>query len=536
PPPGRLAALAAVLAAALLAVALSGRAAAAAPAWLDGAWRFGRGACLRAWRGMARWERWSFALLLAAGALTHLALRWPLLTDARTDLGGAEINVAYGIQKLLLGKPLYSDPESPPFEVVQYTPLYHALCAALCRVSGVDAMDTAGIFRASRACCLALNLIAAALLLLLCRKLEAPAWIAMGAACLSLALMAPHFYGRPDALATPLMMGALLALMSDRPATWPRAALGAMLAMLAVMAKQTAIVAPVIIAAHLALQRDSQGLKRSVACLSGFGTLALGALLAVAPPAVLWRNLVVSARNGMGFTLYRELADRGILKHWLGWMVLAALASIALLRKGSAKERLAALGALIALAAGLAEGLKSGSGLNYLADGLLLGLAATCAWLARLRAPVREAAAIAVLAFGALFMQHRLRLLHGLAGSPADRAAHEAALRADRAVLAWLQDQWVDAAPAPVLVLYRGHLELLLNGAGLLPPKDIIEWSARPPFALPGLERMLEQGAVAHCIAAAPIDSVRLPGWACGVEPLARVESRYIYRPLPAQR
>lgn len=478
----------------------------------------------------------ALVLLLAAGALLHLALRWPLLTDPRVDLGGAEINVAYGIQKLLLGRPLYTDPESPPFEVVQYTPLYHALSAAVCRLAGVGAMDTRGIFTVSRCCSLALNLAAAALVLLLCRRLKANAWLSLGAACLALAILTPHSFGRPDALATPLLLGMALALSGEGPLGWRRATMAALLAALAVMAKQTALVAPAIALAHLALRRDTQGLKRFVACLAGFGALALGALLALAPPAVLWKNLVVSARNGMGFTLYHELTDRGILKHWLGWIALASLASVALLRKGSAKERLAALGALIALAAGLAAGLKRGSGLNYLTDGLLLGLVAAATWITGLPAKSRAAAAVAMLAYGALFAQHRLRLLHGLAGTADARAAREAELRADRAAHAWLQARWGDAPPTPVLVLYRGHLELLLNGVGLLPQKDIIQWSDRPPFGLTGLKRMLDEGRVGYCIADAPIDSLRLLGWSHAAAPAARIEGRWMHRLPPAQR
>lgn len=373
-------------------------------------------------------------LLLMAGALWHAALRFRLITDPRHDLGGGEMNVVYGTQKLLMGEPLYTDPEEPLFEVVQYTPLFHLLCAATARLAGIDALDTPGLFAVGRAINMALSLLIAALVYAIGRRLRLDAWWSAAAGALALAFIANQYYGRPDALATALLLGMLLLLLlraDDAPLSHGRLAWAAACAVGAALTKQNAAVGALIAVAHLALSGDRGALRRFLLFLLPLGALGALGLLLLGAPHALYQNLVLSLRNGMGFTLYRALADQGVYKYYAGWHMLGALGIAALLRRGSSNERLIALAAAGAYAAGLVGGLKHGSGLNYLVDAHVLGTVAGFAALRRWAAAPQAIAGAALLLYGALFMHHRLVLLRHLAANDAFRAANARALAAD---------------------------------------------------------------------------------------------------------
>src|SRR5690348_10182121 len=62
------------------------------------------------------------------------------------DLGGLERNVAVGIARLLRGESLYTNPEQPPFAIIQYGPVYYVIVAGICRVLGIGAERVEAIF------------------------------------------------------------------------------------------------------------------------------------------------------------------------------------------------------------------------------------------------------------------------------------------------------------------------------------------------------------------------------------------------------
>lgn len=102
-------------------------------------------------------------------------------------------------------------------------------------------------------------------------------------------------------------------------------------------------------------------------------------------------------------------------------------------------------------------------------------------------------------------------------------------------MLAWLRQQDALDAERPVFLVYRGHLELLLNGYAALPQKDILEWSLKPPFDLRRLGELFRDGRISVVIGDAPMDHLSFMGWRMELVPLAEVQGRWLYRPMPAQ-
>ena len=80
----------------------------------------------------------------------NLILRLVLLGYYNNNFGGIEPNVIYGIQRLLLGQPLYQSPESGTFAIMQYTPLWYYLCSLLARLFNIDYINVQGIYIVSR--------------------------------------------------------------------------------------------------------------------------------------------------------------------------------------------------------------------------------------------------------------------------------------------------------------------------------------------------------------------------------------------------
>lgn len=475
-------------------------------------------------------ERLMLAALLAL-ALGHGWLRLQLVPDLRVDLGGAELNAVYGMQKLLLGRPLYTDPEQPPFEVVQYTPLFHALAAATARAVGAEPQDTVLLFRVGRAVALVLNLLTAALVLSLCIRLGARPATALAGACIAFMAFTEHYYGRPDALATLLVVALVHALARpQRTASWgwPWAAGLALVGVAAVLAKQTAAVALLMVATDRLLAGDRRGLARFAFAALVIALLAAGLLLACWPVHALWQNLVQASRNGIDPTLFMELFDKGIFKYHAGWLLLiAGGAGLVLRRRHGPGATVVAAGA-VALLSGLLFGLKRGSGLNYLVEAEILAAAVGLAWLPACAGRWGAALRTGVLAYGLLFGVHRTRLLQGRWGDEALRAAHAADWHADHAILGAMQAEGLTRSDR-VFITYRGHLELLLNGLGQLPQKDIVEWSLSPPFDLGALQALFRDGGIRYVVADRRLQSLPLLGQEHPVVHLFEAEGRHVH-------
>lgn len=81
----------------------------------------------------------AFAAVVAL-AVNVLVAGIAIWSDA-ADVIGVEYSVTHAVQRNALGHPLYSDPEMPPFSLVQYTPLHYQVCSAVIRGFALDAND-----------------------------------------------------------------------------------------------------------------------------------------------------------------------------------------------------------------------------------------------------------------------------------------------------------------------------------------------------------------------------------------------------------
>lgn len=93
----------------------------------------------------------TFWCLLGGLFLLNLLYKGSLVASFAPDLGGFERNVILGIQQILLGKGLYSNPEASPFFIIQYMPLYYYLVAGLAFLFRIDPLDAHSVYFLARA-------------------------------------------------------------------------------------------------------------------------------------------------------------------------------------------------------------------------------------------------------------------------------------------------------------------------------------------------------------------------------------------------
>lgn len=480
--------------------------------------------------GVVTWANRVLLAVLLAVVAWHFALRVQLIADHRVDLGGAEINVVYGAQKILLGRPLYEDPEQPPFDVMQYTPAYYAMLAGLAEILGVPAADTYGLFRINRIMALVMNLLTSALVYALCRAVGVTRWIAIAVALFALVLFTEHSFGRGDALYALLFAAALLVHASGLEQHRHRALLfTALLSVLCVLAKQTGLLVIGIIAFDLLLRRAWREAWIFAVAVAALGSIAALAIATSASGPYFLKNTVQGLANGISPSMYREFRDLATCKYYAPFhAALLVLVARAIAFGGRTDRFLASAGGL-SLAFGLLAGLKSGSNLNYLFEAhLLASVLVARSWRGTSRWPH-----IAMLLFMILFARHRSVLLQRRT-DVAEVERHAAAYRADLAVHRALLNELGLKPAEKVLVTYRGHLELLLNGQGLVAQKDVVSWSVRDVYDLSAFIRMMDEGEVRYVIGESPRDTLRFRGheW-FPVRSVLEVEGRYVLQ-LPA--
>ncbi len=468
-------------------------------------------------------------------ALLHAAFRIQAIPDDRVDLGGAEINLVYGTQKLLLGRPLYENPEQPPFDVMQYTPLYYHSCAWIASMLAIDPHDTRMLYRVGRVYSLLLNVLLCVLVVGLCRSLEVDRWLSIAMASIGFCLLTEHFYARTDALYIVFFAAALLTHVrwtigtrSYRTLLWT-----ALLSSLCLLSKQSGVLIIGTIWLHLLAMRKWREAALYVLAVLIFFLLGMSFFLQDGSWHHFYQNTVQGIANGMTRTMYIELFDPPTYKYYILFHFVGAGLIVHGLRSGRAHtDRFLSLAIATTFAFGFITGLKHGSNINYLYEAHLLVLIGAARWVSNV-SPVRASwAALAMLLFGVLFTTYRTRSLVARSGSEQQRIQANIAYRADLRVRDVLVNELGLLPSQKVFITYRGHLELLLNGQVSLPQKDIIEWSTKPLFNYEHFHRSMIDGSVRFVISDKPLDTLHFLGTTYGPYRTVRsVDGRSVLAP-----
>lgn len=471
-------------------------------------------------------------LALLAGVLAwNAGLRWQLLLQHRTELGGVEHNVVHGIQKVMLGQDLYEDPERPPFDVIQYTPGYYLLCAGIGKLLGLQGDDPRAIFLLSRSVALVLWLLTGLLVLWIGRVAGAPRWASLLAAGVTLCSAWEQSFSRMDALAEATTAGVVLLFMRWSIAEDRRSLiLAGVIAVVGVFAKQSAL--PLVIAPLAYLVLTGQGAPlRTLLTAMGITTLVcLGALVNLGTLHAFYQNAVLGLRNGFSWMMYADLFDPSTYKYFIGWHVMAAFVVIRAWRTAHAPLRFLSVTIALSTSWALITGLKYGSRLNYLHESLMLTFIGVAVILPHLGSKRwRNVLAWSFAGYGLLFAAFRTNsvLAWFRVGEP--DAIHAQHMEHDKAVHAVLVGELGLKPDEYVFITYREYLEHHLVGQSLLTQKDIVQYSKDRLFDYSAFHRAMTDGTVRFVItdgAKGPV--AYLDSTYAGWEPIHEVNGRII--------
>jgi len=471
----------------------------------------------------------TFAVLMIA--LVHLGLRVFMVPQYRTELGGVEHNSVHAIQKLLLDIPLYQDPEKLPFDVIQYTPAYFVVCAAVGKVTGISGEDARSVFLLSRLIALTLTLLTCWVVHRICKENGAETWSAALATGLVFCSYTEHFYSRPDALQSFASLTAVLFFTRwIRAPLWKFLAACAGFAVLGFFAKQSGGLMIGVPALYLLLTRNWKAFGLYSAATLFFLVAGLALILLGTTPWFLWQNTVQGLANGYSTMMWGELFEPATYKYFIGWHILALVLLLQGFRGNGPILRFFALAVPLAVAFGLLTGLKSGSRLNYLHEGLTLTFLGTAILLGSGKSfRWKNFTGWAFACYGLIFMAFRTKSVENWAHVDDPDTARVAEYQADIAVRDVLLNE-LDLRPNEhIFVTYRDYLDHLLVQQSIMRQHDIVKFSKDRLYNYAAFHKAMRDGTVRFVVTDHPESAVTfLDSTYTGWVPIRTVAGRTI--------
>lgn len=251
------------------------------------------------------WINFWLTLVLLSFSIT-LYMRIDLLHVYYVDFGGLDPNVVYGTQRLLLGEPLYQNPEQSPYAIIQYMPIYYHLCAWLAAKLGIHALEVQALYVLMRTVALICNLLTTGILYALIRRMEIGNKTALVFSLPIFCLFTWHYFLRCDSLQILGFAAGMYALVryAQKPAlTW--IVVAAMATTLGILAKQNGIMLLGIAGAWWWSQKR---LKTALlyTCLS---IISLGLSLALIIDndwVSFYQNAILGLENGIRFDFFNK--------------------------------------------------------------------------------------------------------------------------------------------------------------------------------------------------------------------------------------
>ena len=131
----------------------------------------------------------------------NLILKWTQVNSYAPEWGGFERNVIWGIQQIMLEKPLYTNPEGFPFAIIQYMPFYYHLVGFFGSIFSIDPLDSHQVYSLARMVSFACCIFSSVLLVLMARQFKIRSEIAFGLGIVAFLWMDRFaIAARPDSL------------------------------------------------------------------------------------------------------------------------------------------------------------------------------------------------------------------------------------------------------------------------------------------------------------------------------------------------
>ncbi len=313
------------------------------------------------------------------------------------EIGGIEINVIDGIIKILAGKFLYTDPASPPYDIIQYSPLYYYLVAGISRLAGVSASDPQSVYMVTRYVALASNLSTLVIVFQIARLFRVSKADALLAGIFSFIILTQHYYSRGDSLYCFLFFlsqffflkfieAGKAAVHQGLPAGkrifFPEGVvtnltLFSTASFLCIFTKQSGIIVLLTSGLFLLLKKDFKSVGIICIFFLLWSLLFLMISGSIGGLDAFYRNVVLGVKNGASLDMIKSFFNDKYFRQSLIWVVLGFFFSLGIFRKQKDPAHYFILLLLFSsLLFAFITGLKIGSSLNYFMECFILTILA----------------------------------------------------------------------------------------------------------------------------------------------------------------
>ena len=325
-------------------------------------------------------------LLISAAFAAVLLLRITLVFSYVPETGGVSVNVLFALMRLLNGFPLYSNPELPPYPVVQYMPLHYYVVLLFAKISGIQ-QNVHAVSVLNRLLCLAYDLlviIPIRNILIKIFGISSKRLIASAFMCIFLVLPNPD-YSRVDNLYLLLFFIAVyffLKFISESNSNSRNLIYGAVTAALAIFTKQSGLFLLGAIEIYLIFfyRKWKSFLQLNAVVL--FTVLLLFYLFAGNQSFAFYQNTVLGLKNGISLNWFDEVIIKTFFFR-MYFFVAVGLALAILSLKTFKNERLRFIGiiSIVVFACSVSASLKWGSSTNYFTEFLSLTFISSAVYL-----------------------------------------------------------------------------------------------------------------------------------------------------------
>ena len=309
--------------------------------------------------------------------LLTLFLRIVLAGYYNSSYGGIEQNVIYGVQRIVMGQPLYQNPESGTYAIMQYTPLYYCFTAGIARLAGMHATDVQSIYTLCRILALAFNLLTVFAVSLIIRSWRISWSCSLVFATPVLMLLTSHYFTRGDSMHLFLFIVAIYSyLLFSKTGGVRHILVAAFFTAGCIMTKQSGILVAGIIGFNL-LFTERKYVTALLYCLC---TICFAFLIAAACIHGDWhafyQNAYLGLENGIDFSFLYLMFTSQYFLDMVPCYILGGIMVWLSVKKTTDKEyRILATGTALSFIFAVVTGLKTGSSNNYFTEFLVFVIA-----------------------------------------------------------------------------------------------------------------------------------------------------------------
>jgi hypothetical protein len=293
-----------------------------------------------------------------------------LISFHNANFGGLDMNVIYGIQRILLGEPLYQDPGLPSYAIIQYSPLFYYTAAATGRLFGVGGHDVQGVYMVARSLSLLFNLLTVLMAAGIIRMWALPWWKVWTYALPILMVVTLEYYTRGDSMHLVFFVGAMYtALLYLRKQSLGALFFSAVLAGCCIMSKQSGVLSLGIIGFYLLFIERRFFLAILFGILSLLSAAVVAWLLSRGDWLPFYQNAYLGLKNGLDWTWVYTIFTSQFYYDLIPFYFLGGIMTYyAVKEKVDQQYRFLATGAALSFLFALITGLKIGSGNNYFTE------------------------------------------------------------------------------------------------------------------------------------------------------------------------